>query len=239
MLIVGIHPPASDSVQAKRACPELAGGPVTSQDPNVRVRELLSSFRLAPDEQAGAGSSAASHYAALIENLPVAFYRITPGPNPRLLIANRAFLDMLGLDRAQVQSQDAEAMDVASLTWGEIAESRVQFKKRDGTLIWRLVSARTVRRTTGEVAFHDCVARPIPVSAPPPPGAGEPPAPASRPTACAYLGILDDPTTRHGYPTPSNFCHAAARPREVELDYQADTCLKGEWAGCPRFPAAH
>ncbi|MEE8300445.1 MAG: PAS domain-containing protein, partial [Desulfatiglandales bacterium] len=38
------------------------------------------------------------HYRTLVQNIPVAVYRNTPGPEGRFLMANPTFLKMFGLD---------------------------------------------------------------------------------------------------------------------------------------------
>jgi hypothetical protein len=56
--------------------------------------------------------------------------------------------------------------------------------------------------------------------------------------ACAWLGLEDDPATHYSFPSGANECHTQSPPLSIGIDYQALTCLHGQWAVCPRLAAA-
>jgi len=100
-------------------------------------------------------------YRMLVEDLPVGIYRITAGPQSKLLMANQAFFDIFGVDRRESLDQDhAESAD-PNLTPGPVTESELQLKRKDGTSIWCSIMSRAILKNNGEVAFYDCLVRDI------------------------------------------------------------------------------
>jgi hypothetical protein len=59
------------------------------------------------------------------------------------------------------------------------------------------------------------------------------------PKGCPYIGLVDDRTVMLLEPSPSHGCFSD--PDAVEtptLQYQADICLCGQYAQCPRYVCA-
>jgi PAS domain S-box-containing protein len=76
-------------------------------------------------------------------------------------MANQAFFDIFGVERQEALEQDHETSADPDLTPGEVTESELQLKKKDGTPIWCSVISRAVLKSDGEVAYYDCVVRDI------------------------------------------------------------------------------
>jgi two-component system cell cycle sensor histidine kinase/response regulator CckA len=106
-------------------------------------------------------------YRTLVENIPIAMYRNTPGPEGEFLMANTGFLKMFGFD----SEEELKAYTVADLyaepslrksisdtimAKGVLEEVEVALKKKDRTPLWGLVTARAVADQLGEVSYFDC-----------------------------------------------------------------------------------
>ncbi len=105
-------------------------------------------------------------YRALIRNIPVGLYRITPGAKGRVVMANPALLRIFGYDTIEQLLQTP----VADLYWSEaefrlfiekllekdhVAAEELRMKSRDGTLIWASVTTTTIRDEAGEIKYFD------------------------------------------------------------------------------------
>jgi len=55
--------------------------------------------------------------------------------------------------------------------------------------------------------------------------------------ACPLLGLAADPRTRFTFPHPGHRCHAARRPKTIDLARQSSYCLSSSFAACERFRA--
>ncbi len=107
-------------------------------------------------------------YRTLVENIPIGVYRTTPGPTGRFLTVNPAFVHIFGFETAQ----ETEAVDVADLyacpaerqafsdrllVDGSVSGVEIQFRRRDGSLMWGSVTARVVYdESTTEPVYFDC-----------------------------------------------------------------------------------
>lgn len=108
------------------------------------------------------------HYRTFVEDIPIGVYRNTPGPEGKCLAANAAFLKMLGfrsqeeLDQVAVADLYSNPADRRVFSDNLLAKESVdgvelRLKKRDGTVIWGLVTARVVyEEGSSEVAYFDC-----------------------------------------------------------------------------------
>ena len=106
-------------------------------------------------------------YRTLVENVPVAVYRNTPGPKGEFLMANPTFLKMFGLDSEEefkemsvadvyMNPKDRKGFSDNLLAKGNITEFEVQLRKKVGTLFWGSINARVVYDEKGKPAYFDC-----------------------------------------------------------------------------------
>jgi PAS domain S-box-containing protein len=107
-------------------------------------------------------------YRTLVENIPVGVYRTRPGPKGEFMMANPAFLKLLGFNSEDelkrytpadlwVESDRRQAFSERLLTNGSIDGTEIKLKKRDGTTLWGLVRARVVKDTeSGGDNYFDC-----------------------------------------------------------------------------------
>ncbi len=107
-------------------------------------------------------------YRSFIESLPIGISRTTPGPEGRFILINPAFLEIFGYESEEevkhirvadlyVNPLDREIFSRQVLERGSVAGVKLRLKRKDGTPIWALVSARLVTddAARGEVYF-DC-----------------------------------------------------------------------------------
>ncbi len=103
---------------------------------------------------------------SLIENLPVGLYRVTPGPEGRIVMANPAAARMLGYDTVDElckvpvgalyqDAADREEFSDRLVRERGIAGQGLRLKRRDGTPIWATVTAAVVRDASGEPLYSD------------------------------------------------------------------------------------
>ncbi len=168
-------------------------------------------------------------------------------PDRSIAVANAAAEARLGYARAELERMSAEQLypghgvDVEhvlrTLAVGQVLEAAFEMRDKQGQV---MVYEHTVRVMTDgrgrPVAILAVLgqAKPVPAFA----AGNAPPARASGlADSCVYLGLPHDSATRYSYPSGENFCHAALRPQPVEFSYQADTCMSGGWADCPRYTA--
>jgi PAS domain S-box-containing protein len=107
-------------------------------------------------------------YRTLVENVPIGIYRNTLGPTGRFLMANPAFLRMLGFNTEEELKQvsvadlytnpgERKAFSDNLLAQGSATGVEMQLKKKDGTLMWGSVTARVVHdEQSGGTAYFDC-----------------------------------------------------------------------------------
>jgi len=109
-----------------------------------------------------------TRYHTLMENIPIGIYHSTPDPKGRFLMANPAFLSLFGFDSEEELEQTAMAdlyLDPSErksfvnnlLAQRSVTGMELLLKKKKGTPIWGLVTARVVcTEDTGEIAYFDC-----------------------------------------------------------------------------------
>ena len=110
----------------------------TDRKENEAIKELATLRR-----ELAALRDTERHFEILIDNLPVGVYRRTCGAEGRVVIANHAFLRMLGystveeireMPMAQVYCNPSECHDFSSsvVSHGEILEDDLKWKRKDG-----------------------------------------------------------------------------------------------------------
>jgi two-component system sensor histidine kinase/response regulator len=106
-------------------------------------------------------------YRTLVENVPIAVYRTTPGPKGRFLMANPTFLTMFGLESEKelgeitaadtyMNPKDRKAFSDNLLAQGSVDGVELRLKKKDRTPFWGSVTARVVYDESGQVSCFDC-----------------------------------------------------------------------------------
>ena len=107
-------------------------------------------------------------YRTLTDNLPVAVYRNTPGPEGEFLMANPAFCKMFGFKK------EGEVKDVSPASFYQNPKERREYSdnliqkgvikndertllKRDGTPVYTSITSRVVYRKDGEVSHFDSI----------------------------------------------------------------------------------
>ena len=106
-------------------------------------------------------------YRTLIENLPVAVYRTTPGSEGEFLMANPAFLQMFGLESEEeikkmaaadfyMNPKDRGEFSDYLLNKGGVTGLERHLKKKDGTPFWGSSTVRVVYDESGKEIYFDC-----------------------------------------------------------------------------------
>jgi PAS domain S-box-containing protein len=106
-------------------------------------------------------------YRSLVQNVPIAVYRNTPGPKGRFLMANPAFLRMFGLDSEKelkkitvadvwMDPKERKAFSDNLLAKGRVNGVELPLKKKDGAPFWGLVTAGVVYDEGGKASCFDC-----------------------------------------------------------------------------------
>lgn len=106
-------------------------------------------------------------YRTLLQNVPVAVYRTTPGPKGKFIMANPTCLKIFGLDSEEDLknvspadlNMDPENRKVFShnlLANGRLDGMELQLRKKDGTPFWGSVTARVVYDKNGKNPCFDC-----------------------------------------------------------------------------------
>jgi two-component system, NtrC family, sensor kinase len=105
-------------------------------------------------------------FRALINNLPVGVYRRTCGTDGRVLMANRAFLDMFGYSTVD----EVGTVPVAQMYWdpsecasfsegvvshGELVKEEHKMKTKAGVPLWVAITATLLCDESGQPAFVD------------------------------------------------------------------------------------
>jgi PAS domain S-box-containing protein len=105
-------------------------------------------------------------YRTLVQNVPIAVYRTTPGPRGSFLMVNPAFCAMLGYTEqelrqravADIYQDPAERQQFSDrvLQTGRVTHLELRLRRQDGSLFWGLVSAQVVRDADGAASYFDC-----------------------------------------------------------------------------------
>jgi len=105
-------------------------------------------------------------YRTLINNVPIAVYRTTPGPRGSFLMVNPTFCAMLGYTEQELRQTtvaeiyqepgDRQLFSDRVLQEGRVTHVEVQLRRKDGSLFWGSVSAQVVRLEDGAVGHFDC-----------------------------------------------------------------------------------
>jgi PAS domain S-box-containing protein len=107
-------------------------------------------------------------YRTLVENLPVAVYQNTPGPEGRFLMVNPAFCRIFGygseeeVKRVKVadvyaKPEEREVFSDRLLDRGVIEVDERELLKKDGSSIWASVTASLREGKAGEPPHFDCI----------------------------------------------------------------------------------
>ncbi|MEE9418252.1 MAG: PAS domain S-box protein, partial [Desulfatiglandaceae bacterium] len=106
-------------------------------------------------------------YRTLVQNVPIAVYRTTPGPKGRFLVTNPALLKMFGLESEEelkkitvadvyMNPKERKAFSDNLLVQGSVSGVELALKKKDGSPFWGSATARVVYDESGEVSCFDC-----------------------------------------------------------------------------------
>ena len=107
-------------------------------------------------------------YRTLVDNLPVAVYRNTPGPEGQFLMANPAFCKMFGFkNEEEVKDFTPASLYQNSKERKEYSDNLIQkglinndertLLKRDGTPVYTSIISRVVYRKDGEISHFDSI----------------------------------------------------------------------------------
>ena len=110
-------------------------------------------------------------YRTLVEDIPLGMYRHTTGAIGKIVMANSAFLQMFGwhwdtdpttltIDDLFAHAADRTALMEQLQAQGSLNGVEVQFKRRDGTPLWGLLTARMSYEGNAP-AFFDCTIQDI------------------------------------------------------------------------------
>jgi PAS domain S-box-containing protein len=105
-------------------------------------------------------------YRALVQNVPVAVYRTTPGPKGKFVMANPTCLRIFGFDSEEeikkidicdlyVNPEGRRAFSEMLLSKGKVEGLELALKKKDGTVFWGSVTARVVYDKSGKETYFD------------------------------------------------------------------------------------
>ena len=107
-------------------------------------------------------------YRTLVDNLPVAVYRCTPGPKGAFLMVNPAFCKMFGYS-SEEDVKKASVADIYAnpderklfsdnlMEKGVVENDERALLKRDGTPVYASITASVVDGKDGEVSYFDCI----------------------------------------------------------------------------------
>jgi len=114
--------------------------------------------------QRQATKEAETRYRNLFERVPVGLYRTTP--DGQILDANPAMVEMLGYpdresllatntDDLYVNPKERQRWQVQMEREGLVRDFETQLRRRDGTIIWVMDSARAVQDAEGRVLYYE------------------------------------------------------------------------------------
>jgi PAS domain S-box-containing protein len=113
-----------------------------------------------------------SRYQTFVENLPIGVYRTTPSPTGRFVVANPAFVSIMGFESEEdlktirvvdiyVDPADRARFIETVLAQGSVSDVELHLKRKDGTPLWGLVSARLVQDDRDNSPYCDCTIKDI------------------------------------------------------------------------------
>lgn len=105
-------------------------------------------------------------YKQMIQNLPVGFYRNTPGPEGKFILANPTLARVFGYDSVEdflkarifslyVDPADRDFLMAKLLAHGELRGEEVKLKRKDGTVFWGALTAKIVKDASGQIEYFD------------------------------------------------------------------------------------
>ncbi|MBW1779692.1 MAG: PAS domain S-box protein [Deltaproteobacteria bacterium] len=139
----------------------------THEELQHRIRQVEQNMEnLSQSEEALRESE--KQYRTLIDNLPVAVYRNTPGPKGKYLMANPAFCKMFGFENEEEvkritpsslyqNPEERKKYSDSLIKKGEIINYERTFLKKDGTPIHTSVTSRVVYGKDGKVSHFDSI----------------------------------------------------------------------------------
>ncbi len=113
-----------------------------------------------------------SRYQAFVENLPIGVYRTTPTAAGEFVMANPTFISLMGFASEEdlksvrvvdiyVDPDDRTRFIETVLAQGSVSDVELHLKRKDGALLWGLVSARIVRDDNDGTLYCDCTIKDI------------------------------------------------------------------------------
>ncbi|MFQ5867774.1 MAG: response regulator [bacterium] len=106
-------------------------------------------------------------YRTLVQNVPIAVLRTTPGPKGKFLMANPTYFKMFGLDSEEelkkiavadvyMNPEDRKVFSDNLLAKGKVDGVELPLRRKDGTIFWGSVTARVVYNGSGKNPYFDC-----------------------------------------------------------------------------------
>jgi diguanylate cyclase (GGDEF)-like protein/PAS domain S-box-containing protein len=105
-------------------------------------------------------------FRSLVYNLPVGVFRNRPGIKGKFLMANPVFLNMIGVNRIDDLEMKAlsdlfeeiqffKTYQKVLLAKGSVVDREVRVKRKDGSVIWCLLTSVVVRNPVGDIEYID------------------------------------------------------------------------------------
>jgi len=106
-------------------------------------------------------------YRTLVQNVPIAVYRTTPGAKGKFLMGNPAFFKMFGLGSEEelkkiavadvhINPKNRKPFSDNLLAKGRVDGVELPLRRKDGTIFWGSVTARVVYDENGKNPYFDC-----------------------------------------------------------------------------------
>jgi PAS domain S-box-containing protein len=105
-------------------------------------------------------------YRTLIQNVPLAIYRTTPGSPGAFLMANHALCAGLGYTEEELRQigvadvyqdpADRQKFSDYVLLHDRVTNVELRLRRKDGSAFWGAVNAQVVRAANGTIAYFDC-----------------------------------------------------------------------------------
>lgn len=129
----------------------------------ISSQSLKEAFEREQQQEAEAKSNLL--YATLVQGIPIGVYRNTPGPDGKFLMANPAFVSMLGYESEKElleilvtdlyeENQEREIYLDELLSQGSVTGYPLELIRKDGSRIWASVTARVIYEEDGETVSH-------------------------------------------------------------------------------------